>query len=106
MAAVVEPIVSLINSIITPALLLVTAIGAVYCILLGVKFAKAEEPKEHEKAKNHMKNAIIGYVLIFVLMLALRIATPQLVKWVNENSKNITTTDLQIDSNGTGTKTQ
>ena len=53
-----------------------------------------------------MKNAIIGYVLIFVLMLALRIATPQLVKWVNENSKNITTTDLQIDSNGTGTKTQ
>lgn len=106
MAAVVEPIVSLINSIITPALLLVTAIGAVYCILLGVKFAKAEEPQEHEKAKNHMKNAIIGYVLIFVLMLALRIATPQLVKWVNENSKNITATDLQIDSNGAGTKTQ
>ena len=106
MAAVVEPIVSLINSIITPALLLVTAIGAVYCILLGVKFAKAEEPQEHEKAKNHMKNAIIGYVLIFVLMLALRIATPQLVKWVHEKSKNIKTTDLQIDRNGAGTKTQ
>lgn len=97
MMAVVEPIVNLINSIITPALLLVTAIGAVYCILLGVKFAKAEEPQEHEKAKNHMKNAIIGYVLIFVLMLALRIATPQLVTWVNTNSHANTAADLQID---------
>lgn len=97
MMAVVEPIVNLINSIVTPALLLVTAIGAVYCILLGVKFAKAEEPQEHEKAKNHMKNAIIGYVLIFVLMLALRIATPQLVNWVETNSRANTAADLQID---------
>ena len=99
MTAVVEPIVGLINSIITPALLLVTAIGAVYCILLGVKFAKAEEPQEHEKAKTHLKNAIIGYVIIFVLMLALRIATPQLVNWVNENSNQISVTDLQLDTN-------
>lgn len=104
MTAVVEPIVGLINSIITPALLLVTAIGAVYCILLGVKFAKAEEPQEHEKAKNHMKNAIIGYVLIFVLMLALRIATPQLVNWVNTNSNPVTGSQVEIKS-GTDAKT-
>ena len=94
MDAVVQPIVNLINSIINPALLLVTAIGAVYCILLGVKFAKAEEPQEHEKAKNHMKNAIIGYVLIFVLMLALKIATPQLTTWVNKNTENIPNVEL------------
>ena len=94
---VLAPIVELINSLVTPMLLVVTALGALYCILLGVKFAKAEEPQEHEKAKNHLKNAIIGYILIFVLMLVLRLATPLLVDWVNDNSKAITTEDLQLE---------
>lgn len=85
---VVDPVVNLITSLVGPALLIVTAVGLLYCIILGVKFAKAEEPQEHEKAKKHLQNAIIGYVIIFVLMFALRAATPLLVQWVNDNSKN------------------
>ena len=52
-------------------------------IILGVKFAKAEEPQEREKAKAHLKNAIIGFALIFILLLALNIAMPRLIDWVN-----------------------
>lgn len=88
MMQIVEPIVNLLQAAITPALLIVTAVGMLYCIVLGVKFAKAEEPQEHEKAKTHLKNAIIGYVLIFVLMLALRIGTPLLSQWVEDNVAN------------------
>lgn len=95
--SIAEPIVTLIQSIVGPALLIVTAVGLLYCILLGVKFAKAEEPQEHEKAKKHLQNAIIGYVLIFVLMYALRAGTPLLVQWVNTQSNNVTATDVQID---------
>ncbi|MCR5338268.1 MAG: pilin, partial [Lachnospiraceae bacterium] len=62
------------------------AAGALYCVVLGVKFAKAAEPQEREKAKTALKNAIIGFVLIFVLILALNIMMPQMVNWVNGNA--------------------
>ena len=81
----VAPIVALVNSLMGPALALVGAVGSLYCVLLGVKFAKAEEPQEREKAKSHLKNAVIGFVLIFVLLLALNLAMPALQKWVVDN---------------------
>ena len=83
---VVNPIVSLLNSLLGPALALVGAIGTLYCVLLGVKFAKAEEPQEREKAKTHLKNAIIGFVLIFVLIVALKIGMSVMVDWVEETT--------------------
>lgn len=88
-AEVVAPIVSLLNSIMAPALALVGALGALYCIVLGVKYAKAEEPQEREKAKGALKNAVIGFVLIFVLILALNLLMPVMINWVNTQGGNI-----------------
>ena len=81
--AVADPIVGLINDLFAPAMTIVVAVGTLYCIILGVKFAKAEEPQEHEKAKNHLKNAIIGFVLIFVLVVALKLSVGPLTAWMN-----------------------
>ena len=91
-SGVVSPVVELLNSLMTPLLTIVGAVGALYCVLLGVKFAKAEEPQDREKAKTHLKNAIIGFVLIFVLILMLRLLMPVMIKWVNDNAvaKNVT----------------
>ena len=86
---VAAPIVALINGLMGPALALVGALGALYCVILGVKFAKAEEPQEREKAKAHLKNAIIGFVLIFVLILALNLTMDPLIKWVEDNASNV-----------------
>jgi ABC-type cobalt transport system substrate-binding protein len=83
---VVEPIVELINSLLSPVLAIVGAVGTLYCVLLGVKYAKAEEPQDREKAKSHLKNAIIGFMLIFVLMLALKLSMPILQNWVAGNT--------------------
>ena len=83
---VTKPIVGLIESLLTPALAIVGAVGSLYCVVLGVKYAKAEEPQDREKAKGHLKSAIIGFVLIFVLMLALKLAMPILQQWVVDNS--------------------
>ena len=88
---VVRPIVDLISSLLRPMLLLVGAAGSVYCIFLGVKFAKAEEPQEQQKAKGALKNAIIGFVLIFVLMVALNLLMPRMIEWVNTSSTNAVT---------------
>ena len=85
----VKPIVALINSLMGPALALVGAVGSLYCVLLGVKFAKAEEPQEREKAKRHLKNAILGFVLIFVLILALNLSMGPLIAWVESNTSGV-----------------
>ena len=80
---VVAPIVALLNQMTGPLLAVVGAVGALYCVFLGVKFAKAEEPQEREKSKTALKNSIIGFVLIFVLILALNLSMPILIDWVN-----------------------
>ena len=85
----VKPIVALINSLMGPALALVGAVGSLYCVLLGVKFAKAEEPQEREKAKTHLKSAIIGFLLIFILILALNLSMEPLINWVESNASGV-----------------
>lgn len=86
MQKVVEPVVELINSMLVPAMMIVGAIGTLYCVLLGVKFAKAEEQQEREKAKQHLKNTIIGFVLIFVLIVVLNLAMDPLSEWVKSSA--------------------
>lgn len=83
---VTSPIIDLLKNVLNVLIPLVAAVGAIFCVSLGLKYSKAEEPQEREKAKQHLKNAIIGFVLIFVLIVALRIATPIFTDWMNKNS--------------------
>jgi hypothetical protein len=85
---IIKPIINLLDMALAPALMLVGALGAIYCIFLGVKLAKAEEPQEREKAKSSLKNAIIGFVLIFVLLVALRVGLPAMQSWSTSVAPN------------------
>lgn len=82
---VISPIIALLNSFINPLLAIVGALGTIFCIVIGVKFAKAEEPQEREKAKSALKNAIIGFVLVFVLIVALKMLMPVMTSWMSSN---------------------
>ena len=84
-----KPVVELLNMALTPALGIVGALGAIYCIFLGAKLAKAEEPQDREKAKNSLKNAIIGFVLIFVLIVVLKIGMDAMSNWMNSAMSNV-----------------
>lgn len=79
------PVIELLNMALTPALGIVGALGAIYCILLGAKLAKAEEPQDREKAKNSLKNAIIGFVLIFVLIVVLKLGMGAMQTWMESS---------------------
>ena len=46
-----KPVVELLNMALTPALGIVGALGAIYCIFLGAKLAKAEEPPGQGKGQ-------------------------------------------------------
>ena len=83
---VVAPITALLETIFNVAIPLVGAIGSVYCIVLGLKLAKADEQQDREKSKHALKNAIIGFVLIFVLVVGLRIGLPIMTEWANSQT--------------------
>lgn len=80
-----QPVISLLNMALTPALGIVGALGAIYCIILGAKLAKAEEPQDREKAKNSLKNAIVGFVLIFVLIVVLKLGMGAMQSWMTSS---------------------
>lgn len=83
---VTAPIMGLLETVLNVMIPLVGAVGAIFCVFLGIKYARADEPQEREKAKQHLKSAIIGFVLIFILIVALRIALPLMTDWMNANS--------------------
>ena len=76
---IVNPITQLINVVVPVLLGLVGSIGLIYCILLGVKYARSSDPQEHEQAKKALTHAIIGFVLIFVLLIMCNVALPYLI---------------------------
>ena len=55
--SVIKPVVELLNNLMTPLLAIVGAAGALYCVILGVKYAKAEEPQDREKGLEYYKKA-------------------------------------------------
>ena len=79
--SIVQPVLDICKTLVPIMLAVVGAVGGLWCILLGVKYAKAEDPQEHEKAKKGLVNAIVGFVLIFVLLIMLNIGTQVLTDW-------------------------
>jgi hypothetical protein len=82
LSPVIQPVLEIINAILWPAIALVGAIGPIYCIILGIKLAKADEQNSREKAKKDLIGAIVGFLVIFVLIVAMKIAMPILEAWV------------------------
>lgn len=81
-APVIAPILEVLNAIMWPAIAIIGAVGTIYCIILGVKLAKSDEQNSREKAKKDLIGAIVGFVAIFVLIVALKISLPILQNWV------------------------
>ena len=71
--SIIQPVLDICKTLVPIMLAVVGAVGALWCILLGVKYAKADDPQEHEKAKKGLINAIVGFVLIFVLLIMVKI---------------------------------
>ena len=81
MNSIIQPLVDVCATLVPILLTVVGAVGSLWCILLGVRYAKADDPQEHEKAKKGLVNAIVGFVLIFVLLVMLTIGTNVLTEW-------------------------
>lgn len=83
MTKIVQPVLDVCNVLVPVLLAVVGSVGAIWCIVLGVKYAKADDPQEHEKAKKGLKNAIIGFVIIFILLVMLQVGLSIFTSWWN-----------------------
>ena len=72
---IVKPIDELFDVMIVPLLILIGGAGTIYSIVLGVQYSKAESSDKREEAKKRLVNTIIGFVVVFVLLVILRIFT-------------------------------
>ena len=62
---------------------IVSALGLIYAVILGVKFSKAQGQEEVTAAKKQLVNAIIGVVAIIVLLSILYAIREPLIQWAN-----------------------
>ena len=81
MNKIIAPIIEVCKILVPALLAVIGAVGAIYCILLGVKYARASEPQEHENAKKALQHAIVGFVLIFVLLIMLQVGISIFTDW-------------------------
>lgn len=63
-----KSVADILNKLITPALIILAAAGAVYSIILGVKMATAEDQGKRDEARKSLINIIIALVVVLVLI--------------------------------------
>ncbi|MBQ7467134.1 MAG: hypothetical protein IJS74_03585 [Clostridia bacterium] len=80
---VVDPLYKAIDTIGPYAISIVTLLGVLYGIIIGVKFAKAEEKEERAKLQKVLVNGVIGAVTVLILLVVLYAIREPLVRWMN-----------------------
>lgn len=65
----VEALCQAVMKIINPVLILVAIAGICYAILVGIKFARAEDKSQRDEAKQKLITVIIGVAVTAILIL-------------------------------------
>ena len=68
-----KTLVKIIDQFLPVAIILVGMVGAIYCIVMGVKYAKSESSEEKDAVKKKLINAAIGIVIGLIIMIALTV---------------------------------
>ena len=63
-----EALLTTVQNVINPILVVVATAGILYAIVVGVKFVKADSKEEREEAKQKLITVIIGVVVTLVLI--------------------------------------
>jgi len=91
---IIEPLVTILDSLLIPVIILIGVAGAVYAIVLGVQYAKAESADKRDEAKKRLINAVIGIVIALIVLIAMKIfvkQAPSIAGWVVDQSGNSNT---------------
>ena len=65
----VKNIVSAVDTLLYPLLIVVGAFGMIYAVVLGVNMARADSTEKREEAKKRLINVVVGLAIIIALIL-------------------------------------
>ncbi len=82
-ASAVDPLYNAISLIGPYALGVVIALGAIYGVIVGYRFAKAKDTEERAKMQKILVNGCIGFFAIIVLIGILYAIRGPLSRWMN-----------------------
>lgn len=63
-----QTILNALTNFINPILIVVSVAGIIYAIVVGIRFAKADDKNEREEAKQKLIYVIVGIVVTIVLI--------------------------------------
>lgn len=92
MENIVKPLQTIVLSILWPILFVLSVVGILYVVTLGVQYAKAESTDKREAAKSRMVNAIVGIVIMLVLIIVMLLIANNLgliINWVSGFADNV-----------------
>lgn len=81
----VAPIINIMNSVVPILLILIGTAGAIFIVILGVNYSKAEDSSKREDAKKRLVGAVIGIVLTIALLIIIFLFTknaPSVIRWI------------------------
>lgn len=76
----VDTLIGVIKSVLVPILIVVSAAGALYSIVLGVNMARADSTEKREEAKKRLVGLIIGLVAMIALILFFLLLFPTIIR--------------------------
>ena len=82
-ANAVDPLYDAITTIGPYAIAVCAVLLIFYGIILGVKFARAEDSKERKQLQTALVNGIIGIAAVLILVIILYAIREPLVDWMN-----------------------
>lgn len=87
-AAAAGEIDDILKSIVSPCLIALAGMGAIYMVVLGVQYAKSENDNKRADIKKRIVNLAIGVVIIIIMLtlcLAIKwdIAVEELFGWLS-----------------------
>ncbi len=85
MKTIVKPLQDIVLAILWPVLFVLSVVGIIYVITLGVQYARAESTDKREAAKTKMVNAIVGIVIMLVLIIVMLLVADNLtniIDWI------------------------
>jgi len=83
-------LMDVISKVMPAATAIIGALGLLYAIILGSKYATAGNPEELQKVKQQIKNAILGIFLLFILYWAMYPFIIQvMLPWVKANADSM-----------------
>lgn len=65
----IVPVVEAITTVLWPLLIVVSAAGLIYAVIIGVGMAKADSTEKREEAKKRLFNLLIGMAITIGLIL-------------------------------------